>query len=396
MHKLKSICVFCGLILFIYACEKGPEEVKIIDKNFLEALIEQGVDTNADGIISPAEAKAISILELNGRGIINMDGIEAFVNLESLFCESNLFTWINLSECTKLRELQCNHGRLRTLDVSKNPLLEYLGCERNVDLRTLDVSNNPNLVYLNCQYCGLTDLNITGAVSLEILQSEMNRLTHINFSTNLKLRWLFFAFCDLESVDLSGLVELNWAYFQGNQLQTAKLGSHPELETLGLSMNHLTEIDLSGCTALRNLGLQENGLSSLDVTNCIDLEALNFASNNISEIDLSNQTVIHSLLCSDNQLTSLDVSNLPDLIQILCGQNQLSSLNLSNNSKIGTGLDESYGCYLEIGDMPTLEEVCVWTEPFPPDGFFLCMEGSPNAFFTTCTNSKLQYQIFFQ
>jgi Leucine-rich repeat (LRR) protein len=154
-------------------------------------------------------------------------------------------------------------------------------------------------------------------------------------------------------------------------------------------MNYLTEIELSGCTALKNLGLELNELTSLDISYCPDLESLNFASNQISEIDLSDQTEIHSLLCSENQLRNLDVSNLPDLIQLFCGLNQLSSLNLSNNSNLGMGLDESYGCYLEIGDMPTLEEVCVWTELFPPDGFFLCMDGSPNVNFSTnCTYAK--------
>ncbi len=389
MHSLKAISLLCSFFLFTFSCEDKPEEIKINDHTFLEALIEQGVDTNADGMISPAEAQAISKLDLNGKGIIDMTGIEAFINLDSLSCESNHFTWINLAECRNLRILYCSHGRLKTLDISNNPLLEELACERNVDLRQLDVSNHPNLFSLNCQYCGLTSLDITGAVSLEILVSEMNRMTHIDFSTNPKLRWLFFAFCDLISVDLSGLAELNWAYFQGNQLQTATLGSHPDLENLSLGMNHLTEIELSGCTALRSLGLYTNELKSLDVRYCPSLEFLNFASNQISEINLTIQTGIQTLLCYENQLSSMDVSNLPDLIQLQCGLNQLTSLNLSNNSNLGTGLNESYGCYLDIGDMPTLEEVCVWTEPFPPNGFFLCMDGSPNVHFSTnCSYTK--------
>jgi uncharacterized protein YjbI with pentapeptide repeats len=389
MRTFRTLSLLYGLVLFNFSCEEKPEEIKINDHAFLDALIEQGVDINADGIISPAEAQTISKLDLNGKGIIDMTGIESFINLDSLYCESNEFTWINLSECRKLRVLYCSHGRLRTLDVSNNPLLVDLACERNVDLRQLDVSYHPQLFYLNCQYCGLTSLDITGAVSLEILMSEMNRITSIDFSTNPKLRYLFFAFCDLESVDLSGLAELNWAYFQGNQLQSATLGSHPDLENLGLGMNQLTEVELSGCTALRVLGLGTNELTSLDVSSCPDIESLNFTSNHISEIDLSNQIEIHSLRCSDNQLTSLTVSNMPELIQLECGLNQLTILDLSSNSNLGLGLNEGHGCFLEIGDMPTLEEVCVWTDPFPPDGFFLCMNGSPNVNFTTnCTTTK--------
>jgi len=159
----------------------------INDHTFLEALIEQGVDINSDGIISPAEAQAVSRLDLNKKGIIDMTGIEAFINLDTLYCEANRCTWINLAECKKLKVLYCSQCRLKTLDVSNNPLLEELDCERNADLRELDVSNHPHLFYLNCQYCGLTSLNINGAESLEILMSEVNSMTHINFATNTKL-----------------------------------------------------------------------------------------------------------------------------------------------------------------------------------------------------------------
>jgi len=80
-------------------------------------------------------------------------------------------------------------------------------------------------------------------------------------------------------------------------------------------------------------------------------------------------------------LISLDVTHQLDLGILSCGGNQLTSLDLSNNSKLG-----GYGftsCRLEIGHMITLEEVCVWTMPFPPVGFPVCAVGSPNAYFTT-------------
>lgn len=66
----------------------------------------------------------------------------------------------------------------------------------------------------------------------------------------------------------------------------------------------------------------------------------------------ANNTALESLVCYDNQLTILDVSN---------------------NTALGN---------LYIGNMSTLSEVCVWTMPFPPEGFRLCAEGSPNVYFT--------------
>lgn len=85
--------------------------------------------------------------------------------------------------------------------------------------------------------------------------------------------------------------------------------------------------------------------------------------------------------CYGNQLTSLDVSNLSDLLFLTCGGNQLSSLDISNNP--GLGLNTHWETTLDIRNMPTLYEVCVWTTPFPPEGMQVNTDGSPNVYFTT-------------
>ena len=70
------------------------------------------------------------------------------------------------------------------------------------------------------------------------------------------------------------------------------------------------------------------------------------------------------------------------LTLIWCGGNQLTALDISKNTSLGDGVGYST-CFLAIENMPTLGEVCVWTLPFPPEGFNLCMDGSPNVYFTT-------------
>jgi hypothetical protein len=36
--------------------------------------------------------------------------------------------------------------------------------------------------------------------------------------------------------------------------------------------------------------------------------------------------------------------------------------------------------------MLTIQKVCVWTLPFPPDGLYISSDGSPNVYFTTDCN----------
>ena len=89
------------LVLTVEFVNKA-QNVNIPDTVFLYALIDERVDTNGDSLISYAEAKAITYLDVS-RLIIDEDGnhyrseelieslegIEAFTNIDSLKCIHN-------------------------------------------------------------------------------------------------------------------------------------------------------------------------------------------------------------------------------------------------------------------------------------------------------------------
>jgi len=58
----------------------------------------------------------------------------------------------------------------------------------------------------------------------------------------------------------------------------------------------------------------------------------------------------------------------------------LLCLDLRSNTLIGSG-DEGHTA-LDLGYMPALTEVCVWTTPFPPAGMEIHISGSSNLYFT--------------
>ena len=66
---------------FLFITSLQAQIVNIPDPAFLVALIEEGVDANRDSLISYSEAEAVFGLYVPGKGIINMAGIEAFINL---------------------------------------------------------------------------------------------------------------------------------------------------------------------------------------------------------------------------------------------------------------------------------------------------------------------------
>jgi Leucine-rich repeat (LRR) protein len=126
------------------------QNVDIPDANFLNALIEDGIDTNEDGQISYAEAAVVTKLDISQEKISDMSGIESFVNLDSLYCWNNKLVNLDVSYNTALTYLDCGRNELlSSLDVSECIALEELVCYGNF-LTHLDLSNNPALVSLQC------------------------------------------------------------------------------------------------------------------------------------------------------------------------------------------------------------------------------------------------------
>ncbi len=429
--------------------------ITIPDTAFLHALIDENVDRNGNGMISNEEAEAIVSLDVSLIGIVDMKGIEAFVNLNTLICNGNRLTRLNVSNCFKLKQLICFDNRLINLDVSNANALIELACGSN-KFTTLDVSNNTTLLSLNCEFNSLTSLDVSGCSVLKYLKCSGNKLTNLDVADCSELKRLKCSANRLTSLDVSkntALLSLNCGDNQltnldvlnctaleelriwGNQLtnmdvtnnsallsfdcnenqlinldvtnNTALTGlycNYNQLTSLDISnntallwvicnYNQLTTLDVSGCSALKKLEIIQNQFTTLDVSGCTVLEELICINNQITSLDVSNNTALTHIYCRENQLTTLDFSNNTSLTNLYCNRNQLTNLNVSSNTALVhllcsrnklTTLDISMNTNLtslRIEAIPTLEEVCVWTKEFPPEGFYLHMEGSPNVSF---------------
>ena len=97
-------------VVLLSQCEKDEPQVTITDENFLNTLIELGIDKNGDGKISSAEAKAVTSLDVSGESISDLTGIELFVNLVTLICSANQLTSLDVSNNTVLEILDCWGG----------------------------------------------------------------------------------------------------------------------------------------------------------------------------------------------------------------------------------------------------------------------------------------------
>jgi hypothetical protein len=119
------------------------------------------IDSNNDGEISVDEALQVNILRIGGSLISDLSGIEYFKNINSLICNNNTLTKLELSELTKLVALDCKNNLLTSLNL-KNPKLYQVYCNSNM-LSTLDVSNLTNLIQLYCSNNDLKSIFIKGS-----------------------------------------------------------------------------------------------------------------------------------------------------------------------------------------------------------------------------------------
>ena len=277
-------------VSYQYDCGKGVKPIFIFEtslpineKNFPDPNFRKYIKTYKAGgrdVLTVEEQRKVETIEVEGKNISSLRGIEAFPNLTELKCGNNSIQKLDLRQNPMLITLKCNKNQLTQLDLSKNPDIDYLNCSEN-QLKQLDVSHLKDLVMLNCSHNDLEQLDVRNSKFLETLYCSSNRLTELDADVTHKSR--------LVSVEC-----------QNNQLTSLILG--------------------------------QNKL----------LKKLNCANNQLTQLNLNNMISLTELKCQNNQLTALDVSSSPDLTTLVLKNNHLTSLNLDSNPNLNFTITDVY------------------------------------------------------
>ena len=263
------------------------------------------IDTNNDGQIQISEALLIYRLNFGSSAAGNLNGIEFFTNLETLYCQNNQLTSLDLTGLSNLKYLDCSYNQLSTLNLTMLPNLEILGCSDN-DLTSINFSGLNNLNNINCSYNNLQTIDISNVANLKVLSCSQNQISSLDLS-NVSLAALYIQNNLFTSIDLSGQVNLIQFWCSTNQITNVDVSAAPLLTMLICNNNLITNINI-------------NGLSKIT-----DFE------------------------CMNNQLTTLDLSNLPLLNGFWCNNNNLTYLNIKNGSNEQN---------LNFPDNPNLQYIC--------------------------------------
>ena len=204
-------------------------DIVLDNQNFPDQVLLNALKAFDDGddVLSLAENQNVTTLNLGGSTFSDPTGLDKLVNLkvlhvndctslvnldvtgctnlEVLGCSGNEnLTTLNVSTCTNLKKLWIQWTGLNALpDLSNNTKLEDLQCAE-LGLTALNASAFPNLTRLGCGFNSLTQLDVSGCANLEELKCSGNVFSVLNLSNNKKLAKLW---CEgnpnLKTLDIS-------------------------------------------------------------------------------------------------------------------------------------------------------------------------------------------------
>jgi len=311
------------------------------NNNFRNALL----TLYPKGYLTTSQLQNLTSLNVSGKSISNLTGVDKLTYLKTLNCSSNSLTSLP-SLPSSLTTLDCHSNQitsytdfptsLQSLNCASNKFSGTFSLTSRSNLKTLDVSSNPSITTLNCYNNALTSLSVSGCSALTTLDCHNNQLTSLGTLPS-SLQSL-----NCASNKFSGTFSLTGR----SNLKALYIGNNTSLTTLNCYSNSLTTLSVSSCSALTSLYCYSNALTSLNVQNCSAMTTLDCHSNQLTSLGTL-PTSLQSLNCASNNfsgimltdrsnLKTLDVSNNPSLTDLNCYNNSLTSLNMSGCSALTT------------------------------------------------------------
>ncbi|MFK5889401.1 MAG: T9SS type A sorting domain-containing protein [Flavobacteriaceae bacterium] len=381
-------------------CQYYADHTYVPDDNFEQALIDQGLDDVLDNYVLTIDISIIGFLDVSGKNINSLEGIQDFMELTTLVCSNNNLTYLDLSsnhigefacdnnqlttlilnveagvvDCsnnqlsslnipTGITNLNCSHNTFTSLDLSSTVDLSILDCSYNqltaLDLRNgintliqydydFDTRNNPDLncIYVDdVSYSNTTWPNIDGSAHFvldEAACAAWVATTYVpddNFEAYLEANGMGNGVANdnyVNTDNISGVTSL--LIYNKNIADLTGIEDFTALEVLNCNGNALTSINVSQNSALKELYANSmSGITSIDVSNNTNLEVFSVGDTHLNSIDLSANTKLTTLTIANNNLSgNLDLSHNPLLEYVSCGSNILTSLDISNKTSLTT------------------------------------------------------------
>lgn len=299
----------------------SPETIELDKTDFTQALTNcypvQVWNDNGRILITKLFAETCTLLQMESRNLISVEGIEVFENLEELNLNDNSIESLDLSGLSKLTTLRCNGNMLQSLNVPST--ITHLECERN-QLKTLDLSlvsgSFSELKCGNQKDAEGKDVDMFLVPNESLLNTWTEKWKEVN-----------------ENVYLEGEEPEVKITIQNQTLAIAVA------ERLGLDLTEEGYLVITEQMAneLEELDVRWRGITSLEgVEYFKNLKKLYCSGNDLTELNINGLTLLETLHCDDNKLTELDITScVNEEMDLQCGnQKDERVLTLKINSSL--------------------------------------------------------------
>ena len=245
------------------SCVFADGAVKINSTNFPDSnfrkYVKSEFDSDSNGTLSSYEISDADLIDVTGKSIKNLKGLQYFTSLEILECSNLKLTELDVSSNTKLKTLIADANKLKEIDLSRNKDLTEIVIDDN-KLTSLNVSKNPSLKELTCAGNQLTELNIKSNHALQYLDCSDNQISKITYPSDYDNLTTFIC--------------------SSNELTRISLTKSYSLTKVMCEDNHLNYLDLSGSSKLAYLTCYQNNLSAIKLSdNLTEMPYIEAASN---------------------------------------------------------------------------------------------------------------------
>ena len=149
MKKLIILTLLCTLLVAVTT----RASVTLNSTNFpdvsFRSYISELTKVAVGSAIPDNKIEAITTIDVRGKQISNLKGIEHFTSIKVLNCGNNQLTTLDLTKNVALEEIWCHKNNLTSINITKNTALKYLYCFEN-SLSTINVTQNTKLLELKC------------------------------------------------------------------------------------------------------------------------------------------------------------------------------------------------------------------------------------------------------
>lgn len=336
LYNMKFLKYILGFFLFLSVVTaqsvkaQSPSDIIAIDPGFKAALFASPtegppVDLNNDTHLQRSEAESVTRISVSNNNLTSLAGIEAFINLEILYCSDNQLTGLVLSNNTALTDLRCYSNQLTNLVLTNNTALTSLACADNL-LTNLNIDNNTALTYLECQENELINLNVDKNLVLQYLLCSGNQLTNLNVDNNTALTSLQCSNNQLTNLNVDKNTLLYGLTCSNNQLTSLNVDKNIELRYFACNNNQLSCLNIKNLPYLNNFDARNNA-----VTLSISVNNINTATNKTTWLKDASATYTTDVICGCSYVVKTTVDNGNNespttgslRAAILCANNQL-------------------------------------------------------------------------